>query len=111
MTRKEITTKRASILLLLFITIFVLAGGIEHPFSNKTVLLFFGVTWIICLVFWLSYEKEWSEDNRKNNEEYIQNSNSTIKDKSGKSFYRRVTSIAAICTILATLLLFAKECS
>lgn len=103
MTRGEITRKRAAMFGLLVVTIYLLSNSGQGPISDDTTFLLFLVGWAIALVYWISGEYAWKEEKAK------KNLTASYPTNGGKSVSKTIVTIAAICTILGTILLFFKE--
>ncbi|PCH97860.1 MAG: hypothetical protein COB85_02385 [Bacteroidetes bacterium] len=105
MTRGEITRKRAAMLCLVVVTVYLLSDSTQNLITNKITALLLLVGWIIAIVYWISGEQAWREEQVK------KNLTVSYPTNSGKSVSKTIVTIAAICTILGTVLLFFKECN
>lgn len=89
------------------------SGQISAAYPETFALVYiFG--FCVALVYWLKAENEWkhSEENPKNkNVTVVQQKVISRTNENKKSFSQTIGTVAAICTILTTIIIFLNMCS
>ena len=107
MTRGRISSIRALMLMLVFFGFYFLST----KYSELT-LIGFIVSMIIGIVFWLGAENEWkNSENNPAPKNTIGKNVTSYKESNNPSIGQTIIIIAAICTIIGTIILLMKECS
>ncbi len=106
MTRRNITRKRASMILIVFVTFVYFSDLTPNKMPINISTLLFGAGWIISIVYWISGEIEWSKINSN-----ISNTSLSKNIRTNNSISKTIKTMAAIGTIITTAIILLKECN